>query len=80
MIINKKTINPFEWNKFFAIKPVLVDDKVYNNENVKRNKIVHSELETVMEETYAFLQTVERRLETNMTGTRKWVYRLIQKD
>lgn len=83
-------INPFEWHSYFAILPVLVEESIvdltpeeefalYIKDVTADNKNGTATLKGNVKrltEKFAFLQTVERKLHTNMTGTRVWMYRL----
>lgn len=80
MIIKRKTINPYEWHKHFVIMPVLVFEEV-KEEAIKYARVYGTDVkvEKVLHEQFAVLCTVERKLVSNMTGTRNWIYRKLNK-
>ena len=65
MIITTKITDPYNWHPFFAILPVQVDEYAQQVDG-----------RTVMIQTKAFMQHVQRKLERNLSGTERWVYEL----
>ena len=65
MLFKKIVRNPHEWHNHFAWLPV---------------QIITSNPDKSLLVATAWLTTVLRKFETNLSGTRQWVYRLPQEN
>jgi len=68
MILTTKISDPFKWHPYFAYTPVVVDEEETFIEGRERVIVIKK----------AWLQRVERKLERNLTGTNRWIFRLAQ--
>jgi hypothetical protein len=73
MIFTRTIRNPHQWHSYFAVLPVLVQEA----SDYEAPSLLAEPVQVLREE-YACLQKVERMLEKNMTGTRRWIYRRIK--
>lgn len=66
MIITQTLKDPFVWHRHFAFLPTMVEEIDTHTEGRER----------VLIRKKAWLQFIERKLERNLSGAERWVYRL----
>jgi hypothetical protein len=65
MIIRTTIKDPYNWHPFFAMLPVTIGEEIQCVDG-----------ETTIYQQKAFLCLVERKLERNLSGTERWLYKL----
>ena len=73
MIITRRIKNAYSWHRYFAILPVLT------KEELEDASTIYGQQSNTLKQEYAYFEWVERKLETNMTGTRRWIFRSLGK-